>query len=152
MTGQSQPDNKQSVLVVEADIFDRMNETRGLIAQRAYEIYESRGDGQGSDQDDWFSAEGELLPKLIIDYDVTDSDVRLTAHVPGFDAEDLEVAIGHRRAVVCGVHPDSDQTADSRRKKKKVMRVIELPFHVDPVLARATLERGTLQVVLPRSQ
>ncbi len=48
---------EQSVAVVEADIFDRMNETRSLIAQRAYEIYESRGGSHGSDQDDWLLAE-----------------------------------------------------------------------------------------------
>ena len=29
------------------------------------------------------------------------------------------------------------------------MRIVELPFDVDPVLAKATLKSGTLQVVLP---
>lgn len=151
MTSKLQPEKAQSVTVVEADIFDRMNETRALIAQRAYEIYQSRGGKHGSDQDDWFNAEGELLPKLAIEYDVIDKAVQLTAQVPGLDAKDLEVAVGHRRAVVCGVHSNSHQTADSRRKYKKVMRVIELPFDVDPALVRATLQSGTLQVVLPRS-
>ena len=84
--------------MIEADILDRMNETTSLIAQRAYEIYESRGGGYGFDQDDWFRAEGELLPKFAIEYDVTDSAVRLTTQVPGFDAKDLEVEVGHRRA------------------------------------------------------
>ena len=32
------------------------------------------------------------------------------------------------------------------------MRIVELPFDIDPVLASATLESGTLQVVLPRSR
>ena len=152
MTHKSQSEREQFVAVVEADVFDRMNETRSLIAQRAYEIYESRGGNHGSDQDDWFMAEGELLPQFEIDFDVTDSAVRLTTQVPGFDAKDLEVEVGHRRAVVCGIHPDSHQAGASPRKDKKVMRVIELPFDVDPVCARATLQRGTLQVVLPRSQ
>jgi len=152
MTHKSQSEREQFVAVVEADVFDRMNETRSLIAQRAYEIYESRGGSHGSDQDDWFMAEGELLPQFEIDFDVTDSAVRLTTQVPGFDAKDLEVEVGHRRAVVCGIHPDSHQAGASPRKDKKVMRVIELPFDVDPVCARATLQRGTLQVVLPRSQ
>jgi HSP20 family molecular chaperone IbpA len=143
---------QQPVAVVEADVFDEMNETRSLIAQRAYEIYESRGGGHGSDQDDWFMAEAELLPKLPIEYNVTDSAVRLTTQVPGFDAKDLEVEVGHRRAVVCGIHSSSNQPTDGRRKDKKVMQVIELPFDVDPVCASATLQSGTLQVVLPRTQ
>jgi HSP20 family molecular chaperone IbpA len=127
-----------------------MNETKELIAQRAYEIYQSRGGEHGFDQDDWFKAEGELLPKLDVDYDVNDSSVRLTAQVPGFNAADLEVEVGHRRAIVCGVHLNSSQTADNHRRDKKVMRIIDLPFNVDPVLAEATLRSGTLQIVLPR--
>jgi HSP20 family molecular chaperone IbpA len=147
MTGKSQP-----VQVVEADVLDRMNETNALIAQRAYEIFESRGGAHGSDRDDWFGAADEVLHPLAIERIETDGALRLTAHVPGFDAKDLEIAIGHRRAVICGVHEDSNQTADTRRRDTKVMRVVELPFDVDPVLARATLESGTLQVVLPRSR
>ena len=152
MTGKSQLGKAQSVPVVEADILDRMNETDGLIAERAYEIYQSRGGEHGSDQDDWFRAEQEILHPLAIERDVTDGAFRLTAQVPGFDAKDLEVAIGHRRAVICGVHLDSNQPADVRRKDRKVMRIVDLPFDVDPVTARATLQSGTLQVVLPRSR
>ncbi len=142
----------QSVSVVEADVFDRMNETDGLIAERAYEIYQSRGGEHGSDQDDWFRAEQEILHPLAVERDVTDSALRLTAQLPGFDAKDLEVAIGHRRAVICGVHSDANLPAETHRKDKKVMRIVELPFDIDPVLAKATLQSGTLQVVLPRSR
>ncbi|MGA2950272.1 MAG: DUF2934 domain-containing protein, partial [Candidatus Sulfotelmatobacter sp.] len=152
MTGKSQSRKAQSVLVVEADILDRMNETNASIAQRAYEIYESRGGGHGSDQDDWFTAEQEVLHPLAIERYVTDSALQLTAQVPGFAAKDLEVAIGHRRAVICGVHSGSNQPAATGRKDTKVMRIVELPFDVDPVLARATLQSGKLQVVLPRSR
>ena len=69
-------------MVVEADIFDRTNETEASIAQRAYEIYESRGGGHGSDQDDWFTAEQEVLHPLAIERYVTDGTLRLTAQLP----------------------------------------------------------------------
>jgi len=136
------------VRVVEADVFDRMNETTSLIAQRAFEIYESRGGGHGSDQDDWFMAEGELLPKLPIEYNVTEGAVQLTIQVPGFIAKDLEVEVGHQRAVIFGIHVDSNQTAAG--KGKKMIGVADLPFDVDPQSARATLQSGTLEIVLPR--
>jgi len=152
MTAKSQPEKAQSVQVVEADILDTMTETSALVAQRAYEIYESRGGAHGSDQDDWFQSEQEVLPRLLVEYRVTGSAVRFTAQVPGLNAKDLEVVIGHQRAVICGVHSDSNQAADSRRKNRKVMRIVELPFDVDPVSAKATLQSGTLEVVLPRSE
>jgi HSP20 family molecular chaperone IbpA len=152
MTRKSRSETAQSVEVVEADMLDTMNETNSLIAQRAYEIYQVRGGGHGSDHEDWFSAEQEVLHPLAIEQYVTESALQLTAQVPGFDAKDLEVAIGHRRAVICGIHPDSNHSEDHHRKDTKIMRIVELPFEVDPVLSRATLESGTLQVVLPRSQ
>ncbi len=127
MTGKVQPGKAQSVQLVEADVFDRMNETNGLIAQRAYEIYQSRGGRHGSDQDDWFTAEQQVLPRLAVEYHVTDSGMRLTAQVPGFDAKDLEVTIGHRRAVVCGIHSDSNRAAGNP-KDKKVIQIVEIPF------------------------
>ena len=150
MIDQRKDGQAQSVPVVEADVFDRMNETKELIAQRAFEIYQSRGGEHGLDQDDWIKAEGELLPKFDVDFDVSDSLLRLTAQVPDFNATDLEVEVGHQRAIVCGIHLNSGQTADNHRRHKKVMRIIDLPFEVDPELARATLRSGTLQIVLPR--
>lgn len=152
MASKPQLDAGQSVAVVEADAFDRMNETKELIAQRAYEIYESRGGAHGSDRDDWFTAEGEVLPKLDVELRVTDGAAEFTAQIPGFRAKDLEVEVGHRLAVVLGIHPDSKLTADGVPKKKKVMRIIELPFDVDPASAAAKLQGGILRVVLPRLQ
>ena len=152
MTGKSQSGKARSVLVVDADILDKMNETDALIAQRAYEIYQSRGSEHGADQDDWFTAEQEILHPLAINRYVTDGALRLTAQLPGFAAKDLEVSIGHRRAVICGVHSGSNQPAANGRKDTRVMRIVELPFDVDPVLARATPQSGKLQVVLPRSR
>ncbi len=152
MAAQSQSAKAQTVRVIEADALDTMNETNSLIAQRAYKIFQSRGGEHGSDQDDWFGAEEEVLHPLMIERNLSESALQLTAQVPGFDAEDLEVAIGHRRAVICGVHPNSDQRAGASRKGRKVMRIVELPFDFDPVLASATLESGTLRVMLPRSR
>src|ERR1700752_4433720 len=131
----------QPVTVVEADVFDRMTETRELIAQRAYEIYQARGCRHGSDQDDWFTAEGELLSKVSVEYEVTERAEQVSVQLPGFDAKDLEVEVGHRRAVICGVHSDSNPSADGHHgNPKKIMRIIEFPCDVDPTLARATLQ------------
>lgn len=153
MKARLQTETEQAVQVVEADVFDEMNETRALIAERAYEIYEERGSEHGRDQDDWFQAEGELLPKLDVDWDVTNGAVLLTAYVPGFRANDLEVEVGHRRAVLCGVHhPVSNLVAHNHQKDKKVMRIIELPFDIDPTRVAAKLQGETLHVVLPRAR
>ena len=130
MTRKSQPGTEQSTLVVEADI-DKMNETDASIAQRAYEIYQFRGSEHGADQDDWLTAEQEILRPLSIEPNVTDGALRLTAQLPGFAAKELEVSIEHRLAVICGIHSDSNQAADTSCKDRKFMRIVELPFDVD---------------------
>jgi HSP20 family molecular chaperone IbpA len=152
MIGNSQPVTAESVQIVEADVLDTMNETDELIAQRAYKIFESRGSAHGMDREDWFDTAEEVLHHLAIERIVTDSALRLTAHVPGFKARDLEVAIGHGRAVICGVHSALKEPPENRRTYQKVMQIVELPFDVDPLMASATLDQGTLQVLLPRTQ
>jgi HSP20 family molecular chaperone IbpA len=144
-----QSEKAQSVPVVEADVLDEMNETNSLIAQRAYEIYQDREGSRSSGHEDWFSAEQELLPELQVDYELSDSAVRLTTRALGFLAKDLEVVVGHRRAVICGVHTGF-RLATGKSKDKRILRIVELPFVVDPVTARATLYNGTLQVELSR--
>ena len=152
MTAELQLGRAQPVPIVEADILDGMNETDGLIAERAYEIYQSRGGEHGSDQNDWFGVEQGFLHPLAIHGEVADGVFRLTAQMSGFDAKDLEVVVGHRRAVICGVQPDSNLPPGNNRKNRTVMRIVDLPFDIDPVTARATLQSGTLQLVLVRCQ
>jgi HSP20 family molecular chaperone IbpA len=152
MTVKAEPARTHFVPVVEADVLDRMNETSELIAQRAYEIYQSRGGGHGFHEEDWFQAEQEILPKLEPDYEVTENEVRVTAQVPGFDASDLEVVVGHKRAVVCGVHRASGQRGADGRTIKKVMGIFELPFAINPAASRAMLRSGRLEVMLPRAR
>ncbi|MGA3213800.1 MAG: DUF2934 domain-containing protein, partial [Terriglobales bacterium] len=130
MTYKSHPGKAQSVLVVEADVLDKMNETNASIAQRAYEIYQARGCENGADQDDWFTAEHEVLQPLAIERCATNHALRLTAQVAGFAANDLEVIIGHERAVICGIHADSNQGAGTGQKGTRIMRIVELPFDV----------------------
>lgn len=152
MTSKSHHGKSRPVLVVAANILDSMNETDAMTAQRAYEIYQSRGCRLGSEREDWFTAEKELLPPLAVGRHVTDTALRLTAQVPGFAAKDLDVEVGQRRAVICGIHSVSSQLANDGRRDKRIMRVVELPFEVDPAFSAATLQSGELRVVFPHSR
>lgn len=141
----------QPVAVVEADVFDRMNETNDVIEQRAYELYQSRGGKHGADQDDWFAAETEILKSPHVSRNITPVQVSLTVPVSNFVADDLEVSVGHRRAVICGIHRSSGSSPDGMPyRRTRVMQIIELPYDVDPKRTAASLRDGVLHVVLPR--
>ena len=128
MTSKSHDGKLRSVLVVAANILDSMNETDAMTAQRAYEIYQSRGCRLGSEREDWFTAEKELLPPLAVGRHVTDTALRLTAQVPGFAAKDLDVEVGQRRAVICGIHSVSSQLANDGRRGQKDYARCRPPF------------------------
>lgn len=142
----------QFVPVIEADVLDRMNETRDLIARRAYEIYESRGGDHGHHEDDWRAAEQEILPQPNVECDVVGDEVRFAAEVPGFEAKDLEVLVGHNRAVVCGVHHVATSSALPTHRERHIIEVAELPCPVRPAGGEAILENGRLHVHLPLQQ
>ena len=50
------------------------NDLRGMIAERAYEIYQSRGASPGREFDDWLEAERDVLSSLLAGKDVGASD------------------------------------------------------------------------------
>lgn len=43
-----------------SSLADSSQDREEVIRRRAYEIYESRGDGPGSDAEDWYAAEREV--------------------------------------------------------------------------------------------
>jgi HSP20 family molecular chaperone IbpA len=142
----------QPVAVVEADVFDRMNETNDVIEQRAYELYQERGGQHGADQDDWFAAETEILRSPHVTRSISSNQVSLAVQVPNFTADDLEVSLGHRRAVICGIHRSKGSSPDGMPyRRTRVMQIIELPYDVDPKRTVANFRDGVLNVVLPRS-
>jgi HSP20 family molecular chaperone IbpA len=151
MTGNPQQGLAEPVKVIESKIIDRMNETNELIAQRAYEIFQGRNGGHGPRDDNWFQVEKKHFRPLAVEHEETDEAFQLTAQVPGFDAQDLEIILGHRRAVICGVHSDSKSTP-AGRDATKVMRIIDIPFEIESGLAEASRKSGTLRASLSRSR
>jgi HSP20 family molecular chaperone IbpA len=148
MVSRAQPKTADSVPVVEADVLGQISETNALIAERAYQLCQSRGCEYGFKQGDWVRAERDILAPLSIEQKIAKDTVHLSAEVLGFDAEELEVVIVHLRAVVCGFH--AKQLAEDLCKKKRIMQIVELPFSIDIAAAIAHLQGGMLEVVLPR--
>jgi hypothetical protein len=72
MTGQNQ--RKKGLGITVVDIETRRKKQQALMVQlverrvrtRAQELYETRGQGEGQDLQDWFQAESEILDNNII--------------------------------------------------------------------------------------
>lgn len=88
-----------------------------------------------------------------VNLSVEDDRLTVTAELPGVSHEDLDISVEDRALTLSGKRSPGD-TDDSfnwlRRERPEgtFVRVIDLPFRVDPDSVEAHLSNGVLEVVL----
>jgi HSP20 family protein len=144
------PTSEGSLLPTLADIQDR-------VARRAYELFASSGFTDGHDMEDWLFAESELFGKMPVELSQTESELTVSAGVPGFTEKDIEIKVEPRRLFITGKREEKSedkkkgQTVYSERSNE-MFRTIDLPVEVDPDKVKATLSKGELEITLPKKE
>ena len=143
-------------LVSVHELFEHTQDVFNLIARRAFEIFENRGRVHGSDLEDWFLAESELLTP--VKFHLSESGERLTARaeVPGFHRQEIKVSLEPRRLSISGkAEPLENQKSEkhphSHRPAQLMFHVVDLPCEVDLSKAKASFNDGRLEVVMPKA-
>jgi HSP20 family protein len=143
-------------LVSVHELFEHTQDVFHLIARRAFEIFESRGQAPGNDREDWFLAESELLKP--VKFHLSESGEQLTARaeVPGYKREEIKVSLEPHRLSISGkAEPREDRETGkhnhSLRHEQLMFRVIDLPCEVDLSKAKVTFNDGALEVVMPKA-
>ena len=136
-----------------ADDIARLN---GEIMRRAYEIFEGRGGINGSDLDDWLSAERELVWKPAIELSEKNNEFLLTVAVPGVDPKDIQVEATTEdiviKAEVHHEHPDSEGVHSCEFQCGSVFRTIHFPKTIDVNAIKAEFKHGILKIHAPVSE
>lgn len=151
------PSTSQSPLKVEAEkILQRIRELSDSIARRAYELFEGRGRSEGHDLEDWLRAETELLRPTQLEIVEENDRLILSAEVPGFSAEEINVAVEPNRVLLHGrrevITEENSGSTDLREcSSEEFCRSLGLSDEVDPANATATLKDGVLKLILPKS-
>lgn len=96
-----------------------------------------------------------------INVDVADADdqIVVTADVPGFDADDIDVSVTDRQLRIAAEHTEETEDTDDsethyyrrERTKRSVSRTVSLPTDVKEREAVASYENGVLTVELPKA-
>lgn len=95
-----------------------------------------------------------------LDVDVAehDDEVVVTADVPGFERDDIEVRAQNRRLTIDAEHEEAEETEDEdanyyrrERRRRAASRTVDLPVDVDETAASASYEHGVLTVRLPKA-
>lgn len=142
--------------IVKAEtLFERMKELYKAIEEKAYGLFEKRGFKDGSDREDWFKAEDEILRFVPVEFKETTDELVVTAEIPGFKAEELKVSVEPTRIIICGEaireqKEEKDKLTYREYGGKELFRNIALPCDVDYEKATATLTEDRLEIKMPK--
>ena len=134
----------------------RKNELDGMIARRAFQLFEGRGGGHGHDVDDWITAELELLRPYRHDLEESAEAVVFHAELPStFTPDQLSVSVEPRRLTISGereleVTCIGDVPTHMEKRTERIFHMEDLPVDVDPSGARATLKGDLLEIMMPK--
>jgi HSP20 family molecular chaperone IbpA len=133
------------------DIDDLMNQVR----QRAFQLFDWRGRGDGRDLEDWLTAESELLKPVPLEITEKDNVLHVRADLPGLKAEELEINLEPGRLTIKGEHREESEKKDektyhSERRAQRIFRQVALPVNVIPDKATAALKDGVLELSVPK--
>lgn len=136
-------------------IFDELNLLHERIMRRAYEIFDGRGHIFGTDLENWFQAERELVWKPSIELEEKDNVFRLQIGAPGVDPKNIDVEVTAEDILVKAEL--SHEHKEERGKvhicefaSGKLFRAIHLPKRIDPDKVKAEFKNGllTLEAVI----
>ena len=134
-----------------------LNQITEEVRRHAFGLFERRGRTIGSDLENWFEAEREIVwapPSEVIEN--TDS-YQARIALPGFQARDLQVVATPEILIVeagaTHTHEDKDGKVHlCEFSDKKLFRRLDLPSRIDIDNTTASLENGMLQVNAPKAQ
>jgi HSP20 family protein len=86
-----------------------------------------------------------------------DSDVRVTAEVPGVDPKDIDISVIEKTVTIKGVRKTEENVPQeayhrSERGYGTFSRTFELPFRVNADKVEAKFSKGVLYLTLPRAE
>jgi HSP20 family protein len=104
------------------------------------------------------TVESELAGSdMNVDVAERDEQIVVTADVPGFDSDEIEVTVQDRRLTISAesseeTEAEDDETNYFRRERttRSVSRTLTLPTDVEETEANASYENGVLTVELPK--
>jgi len=138
------------------DLAKRSQEIVSRIAQRAFEIFESRGRAEGQEFGDWLRAESELLHPTHLKLSETEKTLHVRMDVPGFEAGDIRISVEPSQLTVLG-----ERTAEEKHKTRKtiysetcsdqIYRVVGLPAEVQTRNAKTAVKKGVLEIELQKA-
>jgi len=125
------------------------------IRKRAFNIFQNRNRGNGSDLDDWLQAERDVVWSPASELVDDKKEFRARIALPGFDAKDIQVSAMPDALVI---QADATHTHEGKSgnvcfcefSENKLFRRLDLPAPIDVDKVTASVDKGILQVTAPK--
>lgn len=137
------------------ELLERFERMQQDVGDRAFEFFRARGGEEGFGLSDWLKAETELLGPITVDMTMNETEVKVKAELPEFEAKDIEIFVEPKRLTIRG-HREKleemkeDERVMTERSTSEVFRRLPLPTRVDPKSAVAKLDKGILTLTITR--
>ena len=97
------------------------------------------------------------LHDIAVDVAETETAVVVTADLPGFDADDIDITLSGRELTIDADRESAAEERDARyvrreRSHSRLSRTVSLPDEVEEESARASYRNGVLTVTLQRER
>jgi HSP20 family protein len=137
-------------------LLEHMEATIDSIRRRAFNIFQNRNGGNGSDLDDWLQAERDLVWSPACELVDDKKEFRVRIALPGFEAKDIQVSAMPDALVI---QADATHTHEAKSgnvcfcdfSEQKLFRRLDLPAPVDGDKVTASMDKGILQVTAPKA-
>ncbi|QQS41253.1 MAG: Hsp20 family protein [Acidobacteriota bacterium] len=138
-------------------LWDKMRDATRRTAEKAYEYFRARGGELGKELEDWFRAEKEILRTVPVEIREKDSKILVSAAIPGFNADQIEVSVKDDCLMISGEREESEEKTEgelvmSEWKSNRFFRKLVLPSPVDEARVKARLRDGILELTLPKAE
>jgi HSP20 family molecular chaperone IbpA len=145
-------------------IFTEIKKRLAEVQQRAFQLFQERGEALGRELDDWLTAERHIFGWAKAELAEKDNAYEIQVALPGFDPKDLEVTATPEEIIVRAASEQNrrEETPTPSAAKDNDLRVVwsefgsrevcrrfvlPKPVMVDKVAAR--LEKGILHIDAP---
>jgi len=147
----------QKISQDEASLMDDVQALTDRIRLRAYDLFQSRGGGEGLALDDWLTAEDDLVFTPESDLVENDGEFQLQIAVPGFNADEIDVSALPDALIVRAenTHHHEGTEGDVRFcefGEKTLFRRFDLPAPIDVDKVTTNLQKGILKVSAVKEQ
>jgi HSP20 family molecular chaperone IbpA len=137
-------------------VFDQLEKAIEKIQQRAFSLFEQRGERPGLDLEDWLLAEHEVLGTSLAELVESDKEWKLKVAVPGVEPKDVTVTATPESVILQAnwSHRHSEANGEIRFcefSREALCRQFGLSSSIDVNSVSASLDKGVLHVVATKA-